>query len=572
MQNTQEKSSHDSKKDGSQVLQEESSQDSSQDQPAPETMMPQPDSELITPQPDPESLQRMVNRANSISKVIKGFIGTIRVVSHYDADGVASAAIMAKALARDHKQFHLSFIKQLYEDTVREIGSEAYNLVIFLDMGSGQLKPIHEHLIEKGKRVIIADHHNIQGEITSDNVFQLNPNEFGIEDNISGSGATYLLARAMDPKNKDLSEMAIIGAIGDSQTGSIGAHWGLLGLNKEMLKDAQSAGKIQVKKGLRIWGRTRRPIHKALEYCEDPMIPGISGSQSGTIHFLQEIGIDPKEKDGKWKTLSSLTDEEQKILTDGIIKERIRGSLKNPDWIFGDVYDLLQKEDMKDANEFATILNSVGVQGMGYVGIGLCLNDKDYFPIVEKMLSRYRRQISKGLKWVRENPDSITRLEDVMFIDSKANISENIASKVVSILSRSDEIYNENDNTLALFILAEDGAGNVKISGRRRDLGENAVNVQQIVTYAAATSGGEGGGHPGAAGACIPQGNVHMFINSVIEIMKKLQGKPRFPEEVIAETLKNDMENIDTNGKQEKEFREGKTEDEGKGLVRYLGA
>ena len=128
----------------------------------------------------------------------------------------------------------------------------------------------------------------------------------------------------------------------------------------------------------------------------DPYIPDVTGSESKSIQFLNELGIDPKNGKG-WKTLSELTQEEQKKLADGIIKERIRGGQEDPENIFGDVYELLDKEDFKDAQEFATLLNACGKMDKAFMGVGLCLNDAKAFSKANGILSSYRKEIGLSL-------------------------------------------------------------------------------------------------------------------------------------------------------------------------------
>jgi RecJ-like exonuclease len=269
-----------------------------------------------------EKLEGILLKAKRITDTIKSTPGTIRVISHYDADGITSAAIMVSALFREGRDFHLTIIKQLSEEIIQKLAEEKPRIIVFLDLGSGHLDAIQKYLNDSV--VVISDHHQIQGTEISKNLLHLNPVNFGITEDVSGSGTTYLLARVMSDQNKDLSELGIIGAIGDSQMGSIGPEWGLSGLNKEILADAVNSGKIKLQKGLRLWGRYTRPIHKALEYSMDPNIPGISGSESGAVQFLQELKIELKREDGSWRTLADLTPEEQQKLASGIITERIR--------------------------------------------------------------------------------------------------------------------------------------------------------------------------------------------------------------------------------------------------------
>ncbi|UCD07586.1 MAG: hypothetical protein JSW41_01270 [Candidatus Aenigmatarchaeota archaeon] len=47
-----------------------------------------------------DKMEAMVKELIKAGRVIKSFSGDIRLVSHFDAEGIASAAIMVKAMAR----------------------------------------------------------------------------------------------------------------------------------------------------------------------------------------------------------------------------------------------------------------------------------------------------------------------------------------------------------------------------------------------------------------------------------------------------------------------------------------
>ncbi len=339
-----------------------------------------------------DKLEALVKKAKTAGDAIAAQSDEIRIVSHYDADGIASAAIMVKAMLRAGKKFHLSLVKQLGDNAIMSLAEEKRKFIVFLDLGSGHLESIKSHL--SGADVVIIDHHQQQGDLEGSRILQVNPLDFGVEDGISGSGVSYIVARSLGPENRDLSGIAIIGAIGDSQIGSIGDEWGLFGLNREILKDAVETKRIKLTKGLRIWGRYTRPIHKALEYSVEPYIPNVSGSESSAVQFMHELGIPLKKESGEWRTMANLSEEEQKKLASGIIAERVNGGHPNAEWIFGDVYELLDKGgECRDANEFATVLNACGKMGRGYLGVELLLNVAKAFLEVKWVLEKYRKVI-----------------------------------------------------------------------------------------------------------------------------------------------------------------------------------
>ena len=495
-------------------------------------------------------LSLLIKRAKLAADLVKRQKKAIRILAHYDADGLTSSSIVIKALRREGKSFHLSNIKQIRNDYIEELKNSKYELIIFLDFGSGSLEKINEL---EDKDVILIDHHQKQGEPGPRIIF-VNPVDFGIGEDISSSGVSYLFARALDPSNKDLSEIAIVGAIGDSQIGSIGKEWGLMGINKEILQDAVETKKIKKTKGLRIWGRGTRPIHKALEYSLDPYIPGVSGSESKAVQFLKEIGIELK-KGAEWRTLSDLSTEEEKKLASAIIIERIHSKHENPDWIFGDIYELLDKKKVAStANEFATMVNACGKTGKNYTGIGICVNDLQSLEEVKKILEEYRRELGSGISWIYSNPEATIKKEHANYVLVGSKISEHLISNVISIVSKNQD--------KVLFGLADADDG-VKISSRcgEEDV-KKGINLKEIMEASTKMFGCEGGGHKGAAGGTIPKGKEAEFISIAEGLLSSM--KSVFLED---STEKNEEEGKESNINNQTDKDYGSTETTRKGTA-----
>jgi RecJ-like exonuclease len=294
----------------------------------------------------------------------------------------------------------------------------------------------------------------------------------------------------------------------------------LLGINQEILKDAEATGKISKSKGLRLWGRYGRPIHKALQYSMDPYIPDVSGSESGAVQILKEVGIELKDEKGGWRTLSSLNHEEIQKLSTGMIKARIHNGEDNPEWIFGDVYELMDKSGgFRDANEFATMLNACGKSGNAWIGVGICLNDEGFSGDIEKAMASYRREIGRAVELVRKNKDLVRMTGYAHFILAGSRISEHIISNVASIVEKSAIIVGDGKHK-PLFALANAEDGQVKVSGRASDhLVKEGLNMKDIMARIAEEFGGQGGGHAGAGGATIPAGTEERFINTVEKLL-----------------------------------------------------
>lgn len=438
----------------------------------------------------------------------------IKVVSHLDCDGLTSAAIITKALIREKLNFSLGIVKQVDATVLEELGKENYNCYLFTDLGSGYLSPIEKKL--QGKEIFVIDHH--KPEEVKNRIHHINPHNFKIDGSkeISGAGVTYLFAKELNPENKDLAHLAIIGAIGDIQEKK-----GFFGLNQEILEDAVASGKMEIKKGLNMFGSQTKPLHKVLEFSTEPYIPGVTGNEQGAIRFLNELGISIKDKEGKYKKLIHLNEEDMKRLTTGIILRRL-GSEKNPDDIIGSIYILkeeLEESPTKDAREFSTLLNSCGRLRKPSLGIGTCLGNKKIKKEAISLLGDYKQELIKSLNWFYSNrgKDKIVEKDGYVIINAEDNIKDTMIGTLASILSRSN-LYREGTVILSM---ANTLDGNTKVSLRLVGINQD-MDLRKIIKDIAKKIGtGEAGGHKQACGCLIPQEKEENFIKTAKEILNK---------------------------------------------------
>ena len=97
-----------------------------------------------------EALQKAITRIEELAKT-----KPIKVISHFDTDGITSAAITAKALQRWNKPFSLKIIKNLDPETIQALPED--HILLFTDLASGSL----EELAKKPNDIFILDHHEI---------------------------------------------------------------------------------------------------------------------------------------------------------------------------------------------------------------------------------------------------------------------------------------------------------------------------------------------------------------------------------------------------------------------------
>ncbi len=436
------------------------------------------------------SFEKEVNRVCTIFKTLPD--RHVKIISHLDADGLASAAILVATFKRAHIKFTLSVIKQIDESLIKELEKEQINNILLTDIGSGSLSLLNL----QNKEIFILDHHKPEN-FQNTNVNHLNPHTLSIDGSkeISGAGVTYLFAKEFDKRNTDLAHLAIIGAIGDMQESN-----GFFGLNKMVLQDAIDSKKIKVIKGLRLFGASTKPLYKLLEYS-DFNIPGVSRSKRGSLNFLETLGIELKEG-SRWRTLSDLNEIElQKLITELIIK---RLNEDKPGEILGDTYNL--DGPISDAKEFSTILNSCGRLAKPAVGIALCLGDKEALTEAHSVLNMYKKEIVNAWTWFNsnKNTENVIEHDDYILINARDNIKDTIIGTFASMLTKS---LTRDSMIIAMARNAE----KTKISVRAT---KPTIDLQNFL-MATTPQGAISGGHSEAAGALIPTKKEDEFITNI---------------------------------------------------------
>ncbi|MFB6208368.1 MAG: DHHA1 domain-containing protein [Candidatus Nanohaloarchaea archaeon] len=450
-------------------------------------------------------VEDILEAAEPAAEKLKEFEGKIRLIGQYDADGISATAIAHEMLDRLGKEFEYEIIKQLYLEDVERLAEEDEELLLFVDIGSGKSRDIQELVVEEaGKDVIVSDHHSpqLEEEDSSDNFVHMNPHFLGHDggEAISAAGMTYLLAKAVDPENYDLVPIALIGATGDIQK----QDGEFLGLNEQLLKEAEEHDLIHKRKGLDLYGRTTKPVHKSLMYTSDPHLDGITNNESGAIQFLKSVGVDIR-RNGDFKTLEELDESEEKKIIHGLIKQGydVENLLRN-------IYVLKNGHGI---DEFSTIINACGRLGEPRKGVKILLEED--LELARKMSKKYGRAISSALSYVENNRDN----EDVVYeknigvIDGGSNIDENFIGTVTTIT-----MSNGFFSSPVVMGVAEAERDKLKVSSRAtKDVVEAGMNLGEIIEGITEELDGEGGGHNIAAGAKIPAEHKQEFIDRLDE-------------------------------------------------------
>jgi single-stranded-DNA-specific exonuclease len=465
--------------------------------------------------------------AERAAKLIRDVVeddGFVHVFSHLDADGVAAAGVVGKALFRLDARFRVRITQWVEDRIVGKIVADKPDLVVFADLGSGYMDLLGQKL--SGFRMVVLDHHQIVGD-SVDSCVQVNPHLHGIDGarEVSGSGVAYFVAKALDKENVDAAPVAVVGALGDLQDKY--DQRTLSGLNTRIVEDAVGAGLLSVEKDLVFFGRETRPLHRMLASSTSPFIPGLTGEEDKSLAFLAGLGIKPREGD-KWRALRDLSSEERRrlcsALADYLVSKGLHHQVPS---LIGSVYVLCKEEPwtpLRDAREFAVLLNATGRMDRGGLGIAVCMGDRGVqLEKANKVLEEYRRTINKYLNWVMEKPERMKEFQNIYVVYGEDFINDKIVGAVSSILSSS---LPNPDKPLIAYANVE-GEDMAKISARTTDaIVCRGVNLGDIMQVASARFQGKGGGHNVAAGAQVSVGSLPDFIRTVDELVgKQLRGE-----------------------------------------------
>ncbi len=437
-----------------------------------------------------EKIKEVVNEINAF-----GNKKPIKIISHFDTDGITSAAIFSRALQRAGIKFSLEITKNLTPEFLEKLPEEK-NL-IFLDLASNSL----DYLAKKKTSVIILDHHEISQNIP-ENVTMINPQLFG-EENCSSAAICYLFAKTLSEKNIDLANLAVIGMVGDQMEKNLTKTY------DSILKDSET----QIRRGLLLYPATR-PLDKVLEYSSGMYIPEVTGSFQGVISLLREAGIE-KTSSG-FKSLSELTEEEMsRLITSIVLKKSSQSDSPN---IVGNIFLTKFFNKIEDVREISALINACSRMGFSQSALGFCLGNKNSKKEAERIYTRYRQNISSALKYVTEAEKIIGK--NYTIINARDKIKDTIIGTVASIMSFSP-LYPKGTIIIGMAYDQD----KIKISARIS--GESEKNVREILHRAVIPISGEVGGHPAAAGALIPKEKESVFLNELRSILDVEIVKPR---------------------------------------------
>jgi RecJ-like exonuclease len=434
--------------------------------------------------------------------------GNVHIITHIDADGIAAGAIAKKALDREGVENSIQFVKSL-DTPVLESLRNIDGLLWFTDLGSGYISEM------KRLNYIITDHHIPATNVKTKTWRHFNPHLYGVDGGraISGAGLAYMVASKLNKKNRDMAELAVVGAAGDLQD-SFSCK--LEGWNRMIIREGIKEQLIEVKKDIRLFGRQTKPVHRLLQYADDPVLPGLTGREGACRSFLEDIGIPHKDKE-KWRKWIDLNDDERKKVVSSLVMLLLSKGFGHIliSRLIGETYELVNEPrgtELREAKEYATLLNSTARYGYADIGLQICMGNRgEIIEKARKLLRNHRRQLVKGLRWVKE--EGIQKYGLLHYFHAGENIRDTIIGIVTGMLLHSNHIRDE----VPIIGFAEKENGEIKASARAPSaLQHMGIDLSRAMQRAASRLGGSGGGHEVAAGATLPKGKEDEFL-SILE-------------------------------------------------------
>ncbi|NPA86475.1 MAG: DHH family phosphoesterase, partial [Candidatus Diapherotrites archaeon] len=229
---------------------------------------------------------------------------SVLVVSHYDADGVSAAGVLARGLSATGKDYDVLLLRQLYPETLEELPLGDYDHVIFADLGGRYVDQISRH----SGSFLVIDHHD-NAPLNSPRLFH--PSQMGYSPDTEASASTLsaLFSYHLYPDPKTLA-YGLVGAAGDVQfEGSA-----FVGLNRVFVSRALRSGVLTLYRDLVLSGIHVKELPWVLIHS-DPPLPGLVGNNEAVYNLLERLGFLKKSAYGRiyYKDLS--IDERRRLFT-----------------------------------------------------------------------------------------------------------------------------------------------------------------------------------------------------------------------------------------------------------------
>lgn len=437
----------------------------------------------------------------------------VTVISHIDADGITSEAIMMQACTDAEIPAKSVFVRQLEPMTMKYVPEDP-SLKIFIDLGAGQQNLMEERGM-RTEEVVIIDHHVAQNVDTP--YLQANGQPYG-HTQLSAAGVGYFVAKEMNPGHPHLGMLAknaVVGNVGDMMARE---HCGLTGPARDIASDGERAGTIEIQnQQLNSYGISTRPLRVCLSYSDDPFIPGISNNEQKAERFLRKLEIEERTHGGKQRVWEDLDHSEKSAIINGLAQQMLAtgqdiSRLLAEHYIFPDEE---RGTPLRNASEYATMLNACGRWARPKVGSAVCAGDRaQAYREGEEMLRHHKRIIREMMEYILDT--GTTTLSHIQYI----HVRDRFPDTIVGIGAGMALSKLDFEKPIMVLCYLNDDPELVKVSMRTNTrMVEQGIDLQAALMTASEDIGGGGGGHNIAAGAYIPRNAEEGFAERVNRII-----------------------------------------------------
>ncbi|MGQ0534873.1 MAG: DHH family phosphoesterase [Methanobacteriota archaeon] len=414
----------------------------------------------------------------------------VRVVSHYDADGISAAGVLTRMLARLGVAFHATMRHQLDAPFFQRLAAEKNDLVLFSDLGSSSIEEIEA----LPGRSVILDHHVPLRPARRASCLQVNAHIEGVNGTHEACAGTlaYGLAREVDEANRDLFPIALAGMIGDRQHVPAPS-----GYNLSLVIDAEAHSGLRRERGLLLSGPS---LVDAVAGSLDPYFAGLSGRPAAARTFLTSLQVPVQA------ALHEMSREhEERVVSALMLKLLAQGASREAAEELVGVRYRIDAFGCGTGKELTDLLNACGRHDRMGVGLSLLHNDSAANREARALVASYNEKILSGLLRLEEG-GAEPRTNIQVFRAEEANFAGTVAGLGMAFL------LDQKRPTLGVAVKD----GELKVSARAtRALIARGVDLAAALREAAGAVGGAGGGHPIAAGATVLAEKEEAFLSRV---------------------------------------------------------
>ena len=433
---------------------------------------------------------KLLSRLSKAADLVRSH-DNVHVFTHYDADGLSSAGILANTLYRADKEFVITTFTTLDEESMQSIRECECDCIIIADLGASYIKEIEA----LGKDVVVLDHHTLRDD--SEKIAYANPHMFGVDGMVGACGATmsFLFSITYDEKNWDLVQIAFGGIAGDKQHLN-----GLVGFNEYLRIEGEKRGFIKTVSGSLIPSGV---LSKSLYIGVEPYIRGVSGNQAAVMKMLADANIPPESQ------YVVLSEDERRRLS-SMIAVRLTEQGVSSATMFELMRARYQLKDWgMDAETFAELLDACGRMKVQGIGAAMCMGSRDDLLKANELRNEYNQSILDAV--VALDSKGLEQMENIQYLDSTETGFTGVICGVAMRYFADPEKPTIGINS------AED---KVKLSARATHyLLDKGVDLANALYLSAKSVGGEGGGHRIASGGSIKQGTEKEFLKNLDDII-----------------------------------------------------